>query len=130
MVSKASRFGAGGVYNCRCCGRATRATGRGDNEFTGNCAECYDLGGEENSLSDSGEFYSGADNVLEMIEAVAAKGGKVAIWDDIKKRALAVQANIDVSQRELDMRSAQGEDVSGLKVSKRSGQIIKAGGFE
>jgi hypothetical protein len=45
------------VYACGCCKRLTRQTGRGDNEFTGLCAECYDLAGEENSLSDTGALY-------------------------------------------------------------------------
>lgn len=129
MVGNASRFQRfSAVYACRCCDRKTRATGRGDNENVKLCAECFDLGGEENSLSDSGQFYAGADEVLSLIEAVKAKGGNAACWAELGKIAGAMQLNIDSMQRELDMRAAQGEDVSGLMVSKRSGRIIQKGG--
>lgn len=89
-MKAASRFAKGsGVYECGCCGRATRATGRGDNEHAGLCAECYDLAGEENSLSDSGKFYDSPANVLAMIKAVEDKGGNASEWADLKAKALA-----------------------------------------
>jgi hypothetical protein len=78
------------TYTCRCCGRLTRQTGRGDNDLVGLCAECYDLAGEENSLSDNGEFYNGAQYILETIQAVASKGGNASCWDDLKVEALRV----------------------------------------
>jgi hypothetical protein len=88
-----NRFTKGiGLYRCRCCGRQTRDTGRGDNELVGNCAECYDLAGEENSLSDTGDFYETPAFVLELIAAVAAKGGDASYWDHIKVQA---QAKVD-----------------------------------
>lgn len=89
-MKAASRFAKGsGVYECGCCGRATRATGRGDNEHAGLCAECFDLAGEENSLSDTDEFYSGAANVLAMIKAVEEKGGNASEWANLKAKAIA-----------------------------------------
>jgi hypothetical protein len=85
-----NRFAKGSaVYTCRCCNRSTRSTGRGDNELLRMCAECYDLGGEENSLNDSGEFYQGPAAVLRMIEAVVAKGGDASNWDHLKTAAQA-----------------------------------------
>jgi len=52
---QSNRFARGsGVYTCGCCGRSTRATGRGDNEHVGLCAECYDLAGYSNAVSDHG----------------------------------------------------------------------------
>jgi hypothetical protein len=43
-----SRFQKGsGVYTC---GKATRATGRGDNEHVKLCAYCYELGGWINAV--------------------------------------------------------------------------------
>lgn len=87
-MKPANRFTKGSaVYTCRCCGRRTRQTGRGDNENTGLCAECYDLAGEENALSDTGEFYANPANVLELIQAVADKGGDASEWDDLKAEA-------------------------------------------
>lgn len=84
------RFAKGsGVYACGCCGRRTRSTGRGDNEIVGNCAECYDLAGEENSLSDTGDFYDSPANVVAMIDTVAASGGNASVWADLKEKALA-----------------------------------------
>lgn len=76
-----------GVYKCRCCERQTRSTGRGDNELIKLCAECYDLGGEENHLSDNGKLYDSPANVLAMIAAVASKGGDASNWDDLKVAA-------------------------------------------
>ena len=85
-----SHFARGSaVYGCRCCGRVTRSTGRGDNENVQLCAECFDLAGEENSLSDTGEFYASKAEVLRLIEAVAAKGGVASHWDHLKTAAQA-----------------------------------------
>ena len=89
MARPTNRFARGsGVYACRCCNRNTRSTGRGDNELIRLCAECYDLGGEENSLSDSGEFYAGPAEVLRLIGEVAAKGGNAAHWAELKAAAV------------------------------------------
>jgi hypothetical protein len=63
----------------------TRSTGRGDNEYVGLCAECYDLAGEENHLSDTGELYDSPENILGMIAFIASKGDASA-WDDLKKK--------------------------------------------
>lgn len=88
MSRNASRFAVGsGVYACKCCKRNTRATGRGDNENVGLCAECFDLAGEENSLSDTGEFYESKAFVLDLIAAVEAKGGNAECWADLKAKA-------------------------------------------
>lgn len=82
-----------GMYACRGCGRNTRSTGRGDNENVRMCAECFDLGGEENHRSDNGgEFYDRPENVLAMIEAVRTKGGNASIWDELKAAAEAAIA--------------------------------------
>lgn len=87
-MSRNSHFARGsGVYACRCCGRSTRSTGRGDNENVSLCAECFDLAGEENSLSDNGEFYSSREEVLRLIEAVAQKGGNASHWGHLKTAA-------------------------------------------
>ena len=76
MVAKANRFAKGsGVYKCGCCGRSTRATGRGDNEFVGLCADCYDLGGIENEISDNGSTPELEAEVSELRAAIVAKGG-------------------------------------------------------
>jgi len=58
------------------------------------CAECFDLGGEENSLSDSGDFYAGPGEVLRMIEAIAKLGGNASVWDELKAKALAKIAGV------------------------------------
>ena len=90
MARVANRFEkSSAVYQCRCCGRSTRSTGRGDNELIRLCADCYDLGGEENSLSDNGEFYDSPANVLAMIANVAKLGGDASCWDELKAKALA-----------------------------------------
>lgn len=88
-MRNASTFGKGsGVFTCRCCGRRTRQTGRGDNEHTGNCAECYDLAGEENHLSDEGRLYGSVQYVLHLIGAVREAGGDTSSWDDIENYCL------------------------------------------
>lgn len=96
MARTSNRFTKGtGVYECRCCHRATRDTGRGDNEGVRLCAECYDLSGEENHLSDNGEFYDKPANVLALIQAVADKGGDSNVWSTLKQIAMEHQAEID-----------------------------------
>jgi hypothetical protein len=91
-MRKGNRFERfSGVYECRCCKRNTRSTGRGDNENVKLCAECFDLGGEENSLSDNGKFYTGAGEVLRLIEAVASKGGDASCWEELKVAAMAAK---------------------------------------
>lgn len=80
-----------GLYVCQCCDRRTRSTGRGDNEHVGLCAECYDLAGEENHLSDNGTLYASPAEVLGLIEAVASKGGNASHWDELKREALRIK---------------------------------------
>ncbi len=75
------------TYKCRCCGRVTRPTGTGDNDGVGLCVECFDLAGEENHLSDNGEFYGSPQEVLDNIAEIARKGGNAAHWDHLKNRA-------------------------------------------
>lgn len=53
MRTTANRFEKGsGVYTCRSCKKLTRSTGRGDNENISLCARCFDMGGDENAVSD------------------------------------------------------------------------------
>ena len=75
------------TYTCRCCKRVTRPTGTGDNDGVELCVECYDLAGEENHLSDNGDFYSSRDEVLRLIAAVEAKGGDTSCWATLKETA-------------------------------------------
>lgn len=71
----ANRFVKGlGVYTCSCCGRQTRQTGRGDNDLNGQCAECYELAGEVNHISDTGEMYGSAAEVRGMFDALRKHG--------------------------------------------------------
>lgn len=52
-----ARFQKGsGVYTCRCCGHKTRDTG-GDGSDERLCDLCFELQGEVNHLSDTGELY-------------------------------------------------------------------------
>jgi hypothetical protein len=75
------------IYTCRCCSRKTRPTGTGDNDGVELCEECYTLAGEENALSDNGEFYGPPQEVLALIAAVEKKGGNVSCWSALKTRA-------------------------------------------
>jgi len=89
-AARNSRFQKGsGMYACRCCKRNTRATGNGDNDGVLLCVECYDLAGEENHLSDSGEFHSHPARILEMIHAVTLQGGDASCWDELKDQVEA-----------------------------------------
>jgi hypothetical protein len=59
----------------------TRSTGRGDNEYNKTCAECYDLAGLENHISDSYDKPEDCrenvrDEINDLYNAVIAKGGK------------------------------------------------------
>jgi hypothetical protein len=78
-MRKTNRFERGtGAYKCRCCGRGTRSTGRGDNENVMTCAECYDLAGIENAITDGVEPEDNPGTVKEvnaLWNAIKAKGG-------------------------------------------------------
>lgn len=80
-MQNANRFQKGsGCFTCDCCGRNTRSTGRGDNESVGMCAECYDIGGLENGISDGCCEVSEEASIAEikrLAEIVASKGGNV-----------------------------------------------------
>ena len=48
-----SRFQKGsGVYTCVSCKKATRSTGRGDNEHVRMCEHCYKVAGYVNAIND------------------------------------------------------------------------------
>jgi hypothetical protein len=50
-----ARFSRGsGAYKCRCCGRTTRDTGRGE-DGTEMCIHCWESTGLENEMMDCGE---------------------------------------------------------------------------
>lgn len=88
MARNASHFARGsGAYRCGVCNHLTRSTGRGDNENAGLCADCYDLAGEDNHLTDNGELYSSKAEVLRMIEAVRTKTGNDSLWAELKAEA-------------------------------------------
>lgn len=73
MKTNASRFAKGSaVYVCRVCKRATRQTGRNDNEHAQLCAQCYDLAGEENHLLDTGELMSvgGCQHAFDVLKSI------------------------------------------------------------
>lgn len=75
MTSTSSRFARGsGQYACNCCGRQTRSTGRGDNEQVRLCAECFDLAGIENHLSDTGELGRYVTEARELFAALRTYG--------------------------------------------------------
>lgn len=73
-----NRFQAfSGCYTCRSCGRKTRSTGRGDNENILSCAECLDLGGIENEISDMGSTPEREAEAEALRVIIRSKGGKV-----------------------------------------------------
>lgn len=82
--------GGGTTYTCRCCKRVTRPTGTGDNDGVRLCEECYDLAGEENSLSDNGAFYGSPAEVLANIASIKAKGGDASCWAALEATAQAL----------------------------------------
>lgn len=57
------------VYECRVCGHRTRDTG-GDGADVRLCSICWDLSGEENSLSDTGAFYGSTAEVTSLMVAL------------------------------------------------------------
>ena len=63
------------TFSCGSCGRLTRQTGRNDNEHLGLCAECYDLGGVENEICDSGSTPELEAEAAELRNIIVSKGG-------------------------------------------------------
>lgn len=89
MLKNANRFARGsGCYKCGCCGRMTRATGRGDNENNGLCAECYDLAGIDNEITDGYVTFEGVrEEYVGLLKAIRAKGGKTESFDYDKEES-------------------------------------------
>jgi hypothetical protein len=76
---KANRFQRGsGCYTCDSCKRQTRSTGRGDNENCALCAECFEIAGLENEISDHGDPDGKLAAEIEQYKAACiAKGGNL-----------------------------------------------------
>lgn len=91
--AKTTYGGKSGVYACRCCDRMTRQTA-GDNDSLDLCAQCYELAGQENSLSDNGEFYrTTPEQILAQIAYLGTlKGASLRSWSDLKSSAEAMVA--------------------------------------
>lgn len=71
MANKSFRRGQS-TYTCRCCGRVTRDTNsEGSIEL---CAQCYELAGLENELSDYGVHESLTQSATMYFEQLIAKG--------------------------------------------------------
>ena len=73
-----ARFQRGsGVFKCDCCARNTRNTGQPHGSRL--CAECYELAGWENSLSDEGpaDFLKHKDDVVGELNRCVERGGNV-----------------------------------------------------
>lgn len=62
------------VFTCACCDRRTRVTNQGNDRI---CSECYDLAGETNSLSDTGELYD--KNAVDILNRCVERGGSVKL---------------------------------------------------
>lgn len=65
-----------GVFNCTSCGRSTRVTTQDNDKI---CAECWDLAGEVNCLSDNGETYESPANVRAIFDRCVERGGSVEL---------------------------------------------------
>jgi len=74
-TARNSHFQRGsGVYICRSCKHNTRDTG-GDGAGVQLCDLCFELAGEENSISDSGETFQGAEYVRGELAALDKRNG-------------------------------------------------------
>lgn len=71
------------VLTCRCCARKTRDVGNGD-----ICAQCFDLAGIDNEISDG--HATAAERAAEVSDLVADLQSKnvdvVAAWGDLIER--------------------------------------------
>lgn len=76
MARNTQHFAKGsGVYKCLICQHNTRDTG-GDNTQARLCTFCWDLSGEENSVSDNGRFYESKANVKATADALEKRSGE------------------------------------------------------
>lgn len=68
-MNSRNRFQKGsGCYKCKCCGRNTRSTGNGDNEYVQMCEQCYEMGGIENSIAD--HHYANDEELSQLINEI------------------------------------------------------------
>lgn len=75
MAIVRNKFKAGsGCYVCKVCKHNTRDTG-GDGSGVGCCDLCYELAGEENSISDTGRTYASHNNVTGMLASLDTRNG-------------------------------------------------------
>jgi hypothetical protein len=128
-----------GVFNCDSCGRSTRVTTQDNDKI---CAECYDLAGETNSLSDYGELYAGVESVQNTFNLCVTRGGSVekllrefpevaeaAGWTGTGAATLI--KSTDEQQKEtttmftVTAKSANGLDFTGVIAAATPGAAIK-----
>lgn len=75
MAIVRNKFKAGsGCYVCKCCKHNTRDTG-GDGSGVGCCDLCFELAGEENSISDTGATYGDSLEVIGMLATLDTRNG-------------------------------------------------------
>lgn len=89
-MTKHNRFARGSaVFTCRSCKRQTRETSR-DHAQTGNCEDCFELAGIENTLLDADDpaetFATYRDEINERIAHITKLGGDVSVWNRILGR--------------------------------------------
>ena len=79
MKTQNNRFQRGtGCYTCQSCKRQTRATGGNDNEHVGLCAECYEVAGIENQISDGDGTPELLAEIARLKAIIAEKGGTLS----------------------------------------------------
>ena len=116
-----------GMYRCRICTRPTRDDGNGDSVHIRLCTECFELGGLENWLNDGSRLTEpNRATIARLIASIVAHGG-VDVWTDKFEQTTneAHELNLDAAQREMDMRAAQGEDMSGATIDQSTYAIVK-----
>ena len=87
-----------GVFVCRVCGRRTRAVNV-DHAQTGNCADCYELAGIDNTISDNGVAQAAAWGYLatarQHLANLRAAGANLAEWASLEATITAFEAERD-----------------------------------
>lgn len=92
-MKAASLFTKGsGVYECGCCGRKTRSTGRGDNENCELCEACFDLAGFENAWQDGNHAERDTPECERLYAEIIAKGGDASEFFGFMSSILAAKS--------------------------------------
>lgn len=110
-MSSHNRFARGtGCYTCESCGRKTRQTDVNSGSDWKVCADCFELAGYQNGISDNGPLDAAdyVDHARNHARTVYAKGGRLD-WNESFWAETGARAQAELHELALSLRAEDGK---------------------